>query len=67
MTPEMNHLVGTVAPASNRLIAECRKGGPLYVQSPRSVAQVSRTAKWLRSAIARLQRELDTPNDNPAS
>ena len=67
MTPEMNHLVGTVAQTVNQLIVECRKGGPLYVQSPRNVAQVSRTAKWLRNAIERLQRELAARDDKPTS
>ena len=67
MTPEMKHLVGNVAQTVNQLIAECRKGGPLYVQSPRNVAQVSRTAKWLRNAIDRLQRELRAHDDKPTS
>jgi hypothetical protein len=67
MTPEMKHLIGNVAQTVNQLIAECRKGGPLYVQSPRSVAQVSRTAKWLRNAIERLQRELAAHDDKPPS
>jgi hypothetical protein len=44
--------------AARRLVAECRKGGALYRHSPRAVAQVSRTARWLLNALERLRREL---------
>jgi hypothetical protein len=43
----------------------CHKGGPLYSQNPKTVAQLSRTAKWLLNAIARLEQEL--PNNDLAS
>ena len=47
--------------AVGRLVEECRKGGPLYAEDPGAVAQVSRTAKWLLNALARLHREQGTP------
>jgi hypothetical protein len=43
--------------AARRLVGACRKGGALYGRSPRAVAQVSRTAKWLLNALDRLRRE----------
>ena len=46
--------------AVTRLVKKCQKQGPLYVQCPKAVAQVSRTGKWLLSAIAALRRELNT-------
>ena len=39
-----------------RLVETCQKSGPLYSQSPRAVAQVSRTSKWLLNAIQKLCR-----------
>jgi hypothetical protein len=47
--------------AMGRVVEACRKGGPLYPQSPRAVAQVSRTGKWLLNALNALQLELDKP------
>jgi hypothetical protein len=49
------------------LVEECRKGGPLYERSPKVVAHVSRTSKWLLNALAALQQELATPRtkENP--
>jgi hypothetical protein len=43
--------------AVTRLIEVCGKGGPLYQQHPKTVAQVNRTAKWLLNAIGRLQHD----------
>jgi hypothetical protein len=39
------------------LVAACQKHLPLYRQHPQAVAQVNRTAKWLLSAIAALNRQ----------
>jgi hypothetical protein len=51
-----------------QLVEECRKAAPLYRRSPRTVAQVSRTGKWLLNAIAALRRELKLPStDKEAS
>ncbi len=44
--------------AVGRLVEECRKGTPLYARSPKAIAQVSRTGKWLLNATAALSREL---------
>jgi hypothetical protein len=52
--------------AATRLVAVCRKGGPLYARSPRAVAQVSRTGKWFLNAIAALGRALSGPAANEA-
>jgi hypothetical protein len=43
------------------LVEACRKPGPLYRRSPRAVAQVSRTGKWLLNALEALHRELNRP------
>ena len=53
--------------AVDRLVAECRKGGPLYQLRPKQVAQVSRTAKWLLNALAALDRELSSRNESSPS
>jgi len=67
MTLETQAAVDTAAQAVHQLIGACRKGGPLYTQSPRAVAQVSRTAKWLLSAIDRLRRDVATRDEAAAS
>jgi hypothetical protein len=41
-----------------RLVEECCKNGPLYVQNPKIVAHVSRTGKWLLNAIGKLHEQL---------
>jgi hypothetical protein len=66
MTPETRVAVDTAAQAVHRLVTACRKGGSLYTQSPRAVAQVSRTAKWLLNAIDRLRRDV-AAHDEPAA
>ena len=66
MTPEIQETVDTAQNAVTQLVAVCRKGGPLYVQNPKAVAQVSRTAKWLLNALARLHRNLDFHPDSAA-
>jgi hypothetical protein len=35
----------------------------LYGRSPRQVAQINRTAKWLLNAIAALKGELETSSE----
>lgn len=51
----------------SQLVEICRKGSPLYLRNPKAVAQVSRTAKWLLNAIARLEQEGCLPINHPAS
>ena len=67
MTRKTQNAVGAAEKAVTRLVAECCKGGALYVQSPQAVAQVSRTSKWLLNALARLRRELGTHDGQSAS
>jgi hypothetical protein len=65
VTAKLPDIVGTAREAVTRLVAECRKGGPLYQRHPPVVAQVSRTAKWLLNAIERVSREPSAPNNKP--
>ena len=67
MTREIRTTFHTATQAVNQLVRACRKGGPLYGQNPRAVAQVSRTGKWLLNAITRLHRELVRRPDHAAS
>lgn len=67
MTKKTQSAVRAAEQAVTRLIGECRKGGPLYVQNPQAAAQVSRTSKWLLNALARLRREPGTHDENSAS
>jgi hypothetical protein len=57
MNPRTRTIVHAATQAISRLVEVCHKGGPLYSQNPKAVAQVSRTAKWLLNAIARLEQE----------
>jgi hypothetical protein len=66
MNPETRATFQAAMHAVNHLVKTCRKGGPLYAQNPRAVAQVSRTGKWLLNAIQRLYRELDARSDHAA-
>lgn len=52
--------------ATTRLVETCRKGGPLHARSPRAVAQVNRTAKWLLHALSDLNRELNSSANGAA-
>ena len=61
MKPYQLNTLRAAEEAVNRLVEECRKNGPLYPRSPKAVAQVSRTGKWLLHAIAALHRELKKP------
>ena len=60
MDPATQNALRAAERAVTQLVKECRKPGPLYARSPRAVAQVSRTGKWLLNAIAALRRELNT-------
>jgi hypothetical protein len=51
--------------AVGRLVEQCHKSGALYKECPKTVAQVSRTGKWLINAIAALRRHLDAACDQP--
>jgi hypothetical protein len=44
-----------------QLVEACRKEGRLYQENPKSVAQVSRTGKWLLNAITALRQTLGAP------
>jgi hypothetical protein len=59
------NLLRSAAQTVGGLVEECRKGGPLYQDSPKLVAHVSRTSKWLLNALAALQQELATPRAKP--
>jgi hypothetical protein len=63
MDPQTLHTLRAAEESVVRLVEACRKPGPLYVRSPRAVAQVSRTGKWLLNAIAGLRRELNAPRE----
>ena len=60
MNPETIHTLEVAQEAVNRLVEACQKHRPLYKQHPQAVAQVSRTAKWLLSAITGLHRKFAT-------
>jgi hypothetical protein len=59
----MSRTMSQAKVAVTRLVQECRKGGPLYVQNPQATAQVSRTAKWLLNALDRLHRQPVRPTN----
>lgn len=63
MSQTTSEIVRAAHEAVDRLVAECRKGGPLYRLRPKQVAQVSRTAKWLLNALAALDRDLPSCNE----
>ena len=58
MDPTTSNALRAAERAVTRLVEECVKDGPLYAESPRAVAQIGRTGKWLLNAIAALRREL---------
>ena len=60
MNPETINTLHVAQEAVNRLVEACQKQRPLYKRHPQTVAQVSRTAKWLLSAIAGLTRKFAT-------
>jgi len=61
MDQETLDTVSAAEEAIGHLVEVSRKRGPLYHQNPKAVAQVSRTAKWLLSALAALRCELNVP------
>jgi hypothetical protein len=64
-TPELPEAARLAEEAVSRLAEECRKGGPLYLRSPKAVAQVSRNAKWLLNALDALRRSLSADAAGP--
>jgi manganese/iron transport system permease protein len=58
MNQQTLELILATEEAVDRLVKECQKGGPLYKQGPKVIAQVSRTGKWLLAALAALHKEL---------
>jgi hypothetical protein len=66
MNRQTHTIVQTTTQAVSRLVEVCHKGGPRYRKNPQAVAQVSRTAKWLLNALARLEQEGGVPNHHPA-
>jgi hypothetical protein len=59
MNQATRNILGYAEEAVGRLIQECRPNGPLYRKDPQAVAQLSRTGKWLLSALANLHRRLE--------
>ena len=60
MNAQTRKLLRAAEQAVTRVVEACPKGGPLYALSPRAVAQVSRTGKWLLNAISALRSALAT-------
>jgi hypothetical protein len=53
--------VRTVEQSVHQLVRACHKQGPVYARSPKAVAQVNRTSKWLLNALDRLKEDQGTP------
>jgi hypothetical protein len=58
VNPETLELLRAAEDSVTRLLERCSKTGPLYPRSPRAVAQVSRTGKWLLNAVTALRADL---------
>jgi hypothetical protein len=58
MDQQTQELVGAGEQAVARLVERWRQDGPLCQHSPRTVAQVGPTGKWLLHAVARLPLKL---------
>jgi hypothetical protein len=58
MDPQTLKKIDAAEETASQLVEECRKAAPLYQSSPRAVAQVSRSGKWLLNALTALRREL---------
>jgi hypothetical protein len=67
MIPDLLETIRLTQEAVSRLVEACRKQSPLYRQHPQTVAQINRTAKWLLSAIAGLNKKLATPPSSEES
>ncbi len=63
----MPELFRTAQDVVQRLVAECRPDAPLYQQHRKSMAQISRTSKWLLNALAALDQELQSSTEDAAS
>jgi hypothetical protein len=64
MNRQTQTVIASTEKIVQRLVGECRKHGPLYVRNPQVVAHVSRTSKWLLSALAELRGELKNSKEN---
>jgi hypothetical protein len=60
LTQTTRNIIRRGEEAVRRLLEECRPTHLLYGRSPRKVAQINRTGKWLLNAIAALKGELET-------
>jgi hypothetical protein len=60
MPLDTRNLIRSVEKTVTRLLTACRKDGHLYRRSPKAVAQVNRTGKWLLNAVRSLA-EADAP------
>jgi hypothetical protein len=63
MNPETQKMLRAAEDAVSQLVEHCSKAGPLYHNSPKTVAQVSRTGKWLINAVAALRGELERASE----
>ena len=61
MSKSASNTIRSAEKSVARLVETCQKAGRLYVKSPKTVAQVSRTGKWLLNAIAELRKALNVP------
>ena len=64
MNARTRALICSTTKMVSRLVEECRKGGPLYTENPKAVAQVNRTSKWLLNALASLQQAPSSTADS---
>jgi hypothetical protein len=65
MDPQLEELLRAAEKAVAPLIEACQKSSPLYQRGPKTVAQVSRTGKWLLNAVGALRQTLDaSANDD---
>lgn len=64
MNPETQEMLRAAEEAVARLVEQSCKNGPLYPHSPKAVAQVSRTGKWLLNAVAALRNAFPASSDH---
>jgi hypothetical protein len=58
-------IVSRAAGRLDELIAACKRLGPIYVHDPALTADVTRKAKALRTALAKLPATFDDPDHQP--
>ena len=66
MDPQTQEMLRAAEQAVAQLVERCRQDGALCRHSPRTVAWVGRTSRWLLYALAALQRSLTRPADDHA-